>query len=142
MKPESLPPGPSSLAEGGDYDGSACRLLVEFGGGREDVHRQCGPDPETGITTVDGEPSEEERRNWVRRTPRYDMRCGGPVDCGHRNARVGHHHVLGVGDHPRSGGVASSVLACVPAQPVVKGGFAAVELFAIVAARVERRRAA
>jgi hypothetical protein len=66
--------------------------------------------------------------------------CGGPVDSGHRNARVGHDNVISVSDHPRGSGVAPTVLARVSAQPLIEDRLSAVELVPIVSARVKRRR--
>jgi len=49
---------------------------------------------------------------------------------------------VSVGDHPRGGRVAPSVLAGVAAQPLIEHRLAAVEPLAIVSARVQRRRSA
>lgn len=142
MKAESLPPAPSDFAHGGHDDGSACGFLVELCGCREDVESERGPDPNAGVALIDGQPAEEKRGNRVRRGLCQDFGRGRPVDSGHGDARVCHHYFGGVGDDPRRGRVASPVLASVAAQPFVKRGLAAVELVAVVSARIEQRRTA
>lgn len=142
MKAKSLPPRPSSPAEGSHDDRTARRLLVQLDGRREDVERQRCPDTESGVAVVDRESAEQESRNGIGRALGYDSRCGRSVDPGHGNARVGHDHVVSVGDHPRGGRIASPVLAGVAAQPLIEHRLATVEPVAIVSARVKPRRPA
>ena len=87
--------------------------------------------PRLGVAAVDGEPAEQQGWNGVGRAFRERFGRGRSVDAGHRDARVCDDDVVGVGDHPGGGGVASAVLAGVAAQPFVEYRFAAVELFAV-----------
>jgi len=141
MKAESLPPRPRSRVQGGDDDGAACRLLVELDCCGEDVRCQGGPDADVGVAAVDSQPAEQESRNRIRGALGDDFRRSGAIDASHRDARVGHDKVVGVGDDPGSGGVRMAVLAGVAAQPLVEDRFSAVELAAVMSARVQRRRA-
>ncbi len=64
------------------------------------------------------------------------------MDPGHRDTCVRHDDVFRVDDDPGGGGVASAVLSRVSAQPLVKDGLAAVEMLAVVLARVQQYRPA
>ena len=142
VKAESFPPGASGVGERGDDDGSACGPLVEVDRRGENVGNECGPDPEARISVIDRQPTEQQRRDRVRRTLGERYGGSGPIDPGHGDAGVCHHDVVGVGDDPGGGGIAAPILAGVAAQPVVKYLLPAVEVFAVVSARVERCRAA
>ena len=79
-------------------------------------------------------------RGWIGRALGERLGGGRAVDASHRDARVSDDDVVGVGDHPGRRGVPTAVLAGVAAEPFVEDGLAAVELFAVVSTRVERRR--
>ena len=87
-----------------------------------------GPDAEACVSAIDGEPAEQQRRDGIGRAFCDDLGRGRSVDAGHRDARVRDDNVVGVGDDPGRGGVASAVLAGVAAQPFVEHRLAAVEL--------------
>jgi hypothetical protein len=142
MESEPFPPGPRGGAQRADDNRATRCFFVELDGGGKDVGRERGPDPEVGVAAVDRQPSEKERRDRIRRTLRERFRRGRSVDSSHRDTRVRDDDIVQISDHPRRGRVAPAVLPRVAAKPVVEDGFVAVELFAVMAPWVQRRRAA
>ena len=82
MKAELFPPRSSIAAEGGDDNRTARGLLIELDGGRENMERQRGPDPESGVAVVDSESAKQECGGGIGRAFRHDIGCGGSVDPG------------------------------------------------------------
>ncbi|MGC9221958.1 MAG: hypothetical protein ACP5H2_11515, partial [Solirubrobacteraceae bacterium] len=103
------------------------------------VASERGPDTQACVSVVDRESAEQKRRDWIRRALAEGFGRCGAVYTGHRDARVCDDDVARVGDHPGGRGVAAAVLAGVSAEPFVEYRLAAVEPFAIVDARIERR---
>ncbi len=142
MKAEAFPPTASLSGERGHDDRAACRFFVELDRRDKHVDGERGSDPEVRISTVDGEPAEQQRGDGIGRALGERLWRGRAVDTRHRDARISHDNVIGVCDHPGCGGVAPPVLTGVAAQPLVEHLLPAVEPFAVMSPRVEQRRPA
>jgi hypothetical protein len=140
VKAESFPPGSRARGECCHDDGSAGRFLVELDGCGEHVTDEGGPDSKAPVSVIDGESAEQERRDGIGRTLSECPWARCSIDSGHCDTGVCDNDVAGIGDDPGGGRVAAAVLSGVLAQPFVEQRLAAVELFAVVSARVKQRR--
>jgi hypothetical protein len=132
MEAESFPPCAGGSIERGDDDSAARCGLVEIDGGREGVCGERGPDPETRVATVDGEPAEQQCGHRIGRALAEHLGSGRAIDPGHRDACVGDDHVLDVCDGPGSCGVSAL------ARPALAGGPSATRTLAAAGFRAAR----